>query len=281
MSTVTTEVSVERRSSSGELLGRVDLDPSIFGVTVNVPLLHQVITAQLAARRSGTQSTRTRAEVRGGSAKPFRQKGTGNARQGSIRAPHYSGGGVALGPKPRSYAQRTPRKMVQAALRCALSDRAGSGKIAVVDRWAFEVPKTKDAVRYLTTAGCEGTVLLVMGREDTIAARSFANLPNVATVPVDQLSAYDVLGADCIVFSDETLPGESTIVDAPTPAKAAKRPSKAAAAKAPVVDEVEAPPDEETEAPAVSDALDANVVTTEESGATDEADGAAVADEES
>lgn len=246
-------VTAERRSFSGELLGHVELDPSIFAVTVNVPLLHQVITAQLAARRSGTQSTRTRAEVKGGSAKPFRQKGTGNARQGSIRAPHYSGGGVALGPKPRSYAQRTPRKMVQQALRCALSDRAGAGRISVVDRWAFEVPKTKDAAKYLAAAGCSGTILLVIGRDDLLAARSFANLSNVATVPADQLSAYDVLRADCIVFTDATLPGEAVVIDSTTPAKA-KRATKAppatvtAADAAPEVEE--APEAPEAAAPA-------------------------------
>ncbi len=226
-----------RHRSSGEVVGSVELDGSWFSRRVNVPLLHQVVTAQLAARRSGTQSTRTRAEVRGGSRKPYRQKGTGNARQGSIRAPHYSGGGIALGPKPRSYEQRTPRKMIQQALRCALSDRAASGQVVVVDRWAFEAPKTKDALRFLEAAGCEGTVLLVLGREDEVAARSFANLPNVVSVPGDQLSAYDVLAADHVVFTDATLPGESVRVDA-APEKApgaskAKSATKRAAAKVP------------------------------------------------
>ncbi len=206
-------VVVDRWSSAGELLGRVSLDPTHFGVGVNVPLLHQVVTAQLAAGRSGTQSTRTRAEVRGGSAKPFRQKGTGNARQGSIRAPHYSGGGVALGPKPRSYVQRTPRKMVQQALRCALSDRAGAGKVCVVDEWTFATPKTKDAVRFLAKSGCSGTTLVVLGRGDVLAARSFANIPDVITVPGDQLSAYDVLVADHVVFTETTVPGGMAAVD--------------------------------------------------------------------
>ena len=203
-------VRVERRSQSGAVLGTVALDPSWFSLPVNVALLHQVVTAQLAARRAGTQSTRTRAEVKGGGAKPFRQKGTGNARQGSIRAPHYTGGGVALGPKPRSYAQRTPRKMIQQALRCALSDRAGEGRVALVDRWGFEVPKTREAFAALTVLGLEGNVLVVLGREDETAARSFANIGNVSTVPLDQLSAYDVLRADWVVFDDTTLPGETT-----------------------------------------------------------------------
>jgi large subunit ribosomal protein L4 len=199
---------VRRRSMRGDDLGEVRLDPAVFAVGVNVPLVHQVVTAQLAARRAGTQSTRTRAEVKGGSAKPYRQKGTGNARQGSIRAPHYAGGGIALGPKPRSYAQRTPRKMVHHALFCALSDRASAGALRLVDAWRFESPRTKDALAALGALGCEGTVLVVLRRDETIAAKSFANLPHVATVPVDQLTAYDVLAADVVVFSDATLLGQ-------------------------------------------------------------------------
>jgi len=203
-------VIVSRYNMSGEVLGQVTLDPSLFSAPVNVPLLHQVVTAQLAARRSGTQSTRTRAEVKGGSSKPFRQKGTGNARQGSIRAPHYSGGGVALGPKPRSYAQRTPRKMVRQALWCALSDRAAGGAICLVDEWRFDQPRTKDAVSTLSALGCTGTVLVVLDRSEFHAAKSFANLAHVATVPADQLTAYDVLAADRVVFSDATLPGSTS-----------------------------------------------------------------------
>ena len=136
---------VEVRSQDGTVTGTVELDPEFFAVQPNVPLMHQVVLAQLAAARRGTQSTKTRAEVSGGGAKPFKQKGTGRARQGSTRSPHYSGGGVALGPKPRSYRQRTPRKMVQLALKGALSDRAGSGQVAVVEAWNWEVPSTKDA----------------------------------------------------------------------------------------------------------------------------------------
>ncbi len=199
-----------RWSSSGERLGTQPLDPAVFAAPANVPLLHQVVTAQLASRRSGTHNTRTRAEVRGGSAKPYRQKGTGRARQGSIRAPHYAGGGVALGPKPRSYAQRTPRKMIQQALRVALSDRAGRGRVHVVDQFDFASPRTKDALRFLGGAGLEGTTLVVLGRDDVTAARSFANLPDVVTLPRDQLTAYDVLVADDVVFTDATLPGEAS-----------------------------------------------------------------------
>src|SRR4051795_3027381 len=135
------------RTIEGAETGRnVDLSDDIFGIQPNVPVLHQVVTAQLAAARSGTQSTKTRAEVRGGGAKPWKQKGTGRARQGSTRAPHWAGGGVALGPKPRSYKQKTPKKMIQLALRSALSDRASEGKVAVVESWSFSGPKTKDAV---------------------------------------------------------------------------------------------------------------------------------------
>jgi large subunit ribosomal protein L4 len=201
-------VVLERRSMSGEVLGEVVLDPSIFSVPVNVPLLHQVITAQLAGRRAGTQSTKTRSEVAGGSAKPYRQKGTGNARQGSIRAPHYSGGGVALGPKPRSYAQRTPKKMVQAALRCALSDRAAAGELRLVDQLRFDVPKTKSALAALAALDCDGRVLVVVERGQENVEKSFANLEHVVTLPADQLTAYDVLGADVVLFTDATLPGD-------------------------------------------------------------------------
>ncbi len=137
-------------SIDGTELGQVDLEPPLFGIEPNLAVLHQVVTAQLAAARSGTQSTKTRAEVRGGGAKPFRQKGTGRARPGSTRSPQWVGGGVALGPKPRSYAQKTPKKMIQLALRSALSDRASQGRVAVVDAWTFEVPSTKAAIAALS-----------------------------------------------------------------------------------------------------------------------------------
>src|SRR3954467_4868932 len=142
--------SIALRSTAGAEVGTVELSDEVFGRQPNVPLLHQVVTAQLAARRAGTQSTKTRAEVRGGGRKPFKQKGTGNARQGSIRAPHFSGGGIALGPKPRKYGQKTPKKMIKLALRSALSDRASEGRILVVDGWNFDGPKTKDAVAALS-----------------------------------------------------------------------------------------------------------------------------------
>src|SRR3954451_5473804 len=141
------------RNTSGSDAGTIDLDDELFGIEPNVAVMHQVVTAQLAAARAGTQSTKTRAEVAGGGAKPWRQKGTGRARQGSIRAPHWRGGGVAHGPKPRSYAQRTPKKMIRLALRSALSDRASEQKVMVIDAWSFDTPKTKDAISALTALG--------------------------------------------------------------------------------------------------------------------------------
>jgi len=198
---------VERRAPDGTVLGTVDLDSEWFGHEPNGPLMHQVVVAQLAAARSGTQSTRTRAEVAGGGAKPFRQKGMGRARQGSIRAPQWVGGGVALGPKPRSYKQRTPKKMIRLALCSALSDRAALERVALVDHWDFEIPKTKEADAVLASLGLEGRVLIVLGADDVVAERSFGNLPRVEIVQVGELNTYDVLRSDWILFTDDSLPG--------------------------------------------------------------------------
>jgi large subunit ribosomal protein L4 len=194
------------RNAAGHDLGTVDLEPTVFGLEPNRALLHQVITAQLAAARSGTQSTKTRSEVRGGGAKPFRQKGTGRARQGSSRSPSMIGGGVALGPKPRSYAQRTPKKMVRQALLSALSDRAEIGRITVIDDWQIEEPKTKDAATVIRKLRLTGTVLVVVAVDELAVERSFANLPAVQTTTFAELSAHDVIRADWLVFSDRTLP---------------------------------------------------------------------------
>ncbi len=198
--------SVTRRNAAGHDLGSVDLEPTIFGLEPNRAVLHQVVTAQLAASRAGTQSTKTRAEVRGGGAKPFRQKGTGRARQGSSRSPSMSGGGVALGPKPRSYAQRTPKKMVRLALLSALSDRAEIARIALIDDWQIDAPKTKDAATILRKLKLAGTVLVVLAQDELDVERSFANLPQVQTTTFGELSAHDVLRADWLLFSDRTLP---------------------------------------------------------------------------
>ena len=208
--------SVTVKGLSGDEAGSVDLDDAWFGATPNVALMHQVVTAQLAARRSGTQSTLTRAEVRGGGAKPWKQKGTGRARQGSIRSPQWQGGGVALGPKPRSYAQKTPKKMIRAALVSALSDRASDGRVAVVSDWTLAAPKTSAAVAALRALGLEGRVLVVVSPTDEVAARSFRNLPHVHLLTPGQLNAYDVLCSDWVVFSRDTLPGSRAAVPAST-----------------------------------------------------------------
>jgi large subunit ribosomal protein L4 len=202
---------VTRRSVDGAELGEVDLDPEMFGIEPNHAVLHQVVTAQLAAARAGTQSTKTRAEVRGGGIKPFRQKGTGRARAGSSRSPVWIGGGVALGPKPRSYAQKTPKKMKALALRSALSDRAALDHVALIDEWSFEAPSTKAAVAALAALGLDGRVLVVLGEEDFVADRSFGNLPEVQTLLVGELNAYDILVNDWVVFTDETLPAAKVI----------------------------------------------------------------------
>jgi large subunit ribosomal protein L4 len=194
------------RDPAGAETGTVELDEATFGIEPNVAVLHQVVTAQLAAARAGTQSTKTRAEVRGGGAKPWRQKGTGRARQGSIRSPQWRGGGVALGPKPRSYRQRTPKKMVKLALRSALSDRAAEGKVAVVSRWDFAGPKTREARLALQALGVDGKALVVIGQDEVVAAKSFRNLPEVHVLPAGELNAYDVLCADWVVFTEATLP---------------------------------------------------------------------------
>ena len=205
------------RTMTGSNGGSLQLDESVFGMTPNTAVLHQVVTAQLAARRSGTQSTKTRAEARGGGAKPWRQKGTGRARHGSSRSPIWRGGGVALGPKPRSYAQKTPKKMIRLALNSALSDRASEGRVAVVDAWSFEVPRTRDAVAALEALNFEGRVLLVADRGDVNTWKSFANLGNVHVISPGELNAYDVLVCDWVVFTQATLPVGSASTGSPAP----------------------------------------------------------------
>jgi large subunit ribosomal protein L4 len=196
-----------RKALDGQELGTVQLEPTIFGIEPNMAVLHQVVKAQLAAKRSGTQSTKTRKEVRGGGKKPFNQKGTGGARQGTIRAPHYPGGGIALGPKPRKYDQKTPKKMIRLALYSALSDRASMERVAIVDSFAtWTAPKTKEAVTSLGAIGLEGKILVVLSREDLVAYQSFRNLTNVKTIDAGEINAYDVLDSDWVLFTDATLP---------------------------------------------------------------------------
>ena len=201
--------SLKLKNQSGKEVGTVALNDDDFGRQPNVPVMHQVVTAQLAHRRAGTQSTKTRAEVSGGGKKPFKQKGTGNARQGSTRSPHFSGGGVALGPKPRKYSQKTPKRMVKIALQSALSDRANDGKVVVVDSWNFDAPKTSDAKAALAALGVSGRTLVVVKRDEINAIRSFRNLENVQLIEVGELNAYDVLCNDFVVFTQASLPGAS------------------------------------------------------------------------
>jgi large subunit ribosomal protein L4 len=180
----------------------VDLPAEIFDVQTNVPLLHQVVVAQLAAARQGTHKTKTRAEVSGAGRKPFKQKGTGRARQGSIRAPHMTGGGVVHGPTPRDYSQRTPKKMKAAALRGALSDRARNNRIHVVEALVEgSVPNTKAAQSTLRALTERKNVLVVLDRQDDVAALSVRNLDDVHTIYADQLNTYDVLVSDDVVFT--------------------------------------------------------------------------------
>jgi large subunit ribosomal protein L4 len=184
----------------------VDLPAEIFDVQVNVPLIHQVVVAQLAAARQGTHSTKTRGEVRGGGAKPYRQKGTGRARQGSTRAPQFAGGGVVHGPQPRDYAQRTPKKMKVAALRGALSDRARNGRVHVVESLVTgDAPSTKDAVALLAGLTERANLLVVLDRSDLVSLKSVRNLEGVHVLAADQLNTYDVLCADDVVFTRASL----------------------------------------------------------------------------
>jgi large subunit ribosomal protein L4 len=181
---------------------KVDLPAEIFDVAVNVPLIHQVVVAQQAAARQGTASTKRRGEVRGGGRKPYKQKGTGRARQGSTRAPQFAGGGIVHGPKPRDYDQRTPKKMKAAALRGALSDRARNDRIHVVDSLvAGDVPSTKAALASLAGISDRRHFLVVLERNDTVTWLSLRNAPDVHIVAVDQLNTYDVLASDDVVFS--------------------------------------------------------------------------------
>lgn len=190
----------------GKKAGSVVLPGSIFDVPTNIPLMHQVVVAQLAAARQGTHATKTRGDVAGGGKKPFRQKGTGNARQGSIRAPHFTGGGVVHGPQPRDYDQRTPKKMKQGALRSALSDRARADRIHVVTAlFEGDKPSTKAALAALCAIVEDRQALVVLERGNELTALSLRNVPEVHVLWADQLNTYDVLDADDIVFTQAAL----------------------------------------------------------------------------
>ena len=188
--------------ADGKKVGSVELPAAIFDVKTNIPLIHQVVVAQRAAARQGTHSTKRRGEVSGAGRKPFKQKGTGNARQGSIRAPHMTGGGIVHGPKPRDYSQRTPKKMIAAALLGALSDRARGERLHVIDTFGIEgAPSTKAAAAVLTALAPTKNVLVVITRDDELSILSVRNLAYVHVLYFDQLNAYDVLVSDDIVFT--------------------------------------------------------------------------------
>ena len=194
------------QTAEGNTNGSVDLPAEIFDTEVSIATMHQVVNAQLAAARQGTHKTKTRAEVRGGGRKPYRQKGTGRARQGSIRAPQYTGGGTVHGPVPRDYSQRTPKRMIKSALFGALSDRARNARIHVIDELVpGQEPSTKSAKAFIERLTERKNVLLVVGREDLNARRSAGNLPNVHILDAGQLNTYDVLNSDDVVFSVEAL----------------------------------------------------------------------------
>ena len=187
--------------AAGKKTGSVDLPAELFDVQTNVPLLHQVVVAQLAAARQGTHSTKGRGEVSGAGRKPFKQKGTGRARQGSIRAPQMTGGGIVHGPTPRNYAQRTPKKMIAAALLGALADRARGDRLHVVESFGSDAPSTKAAASTLAAVASGRNVLVVIERGDDVNLKSVRNLRNLHVISPDQLNAYDVLVSDDIVFT--------------------------------------------------------------------------------
>ena len=197
---------IDVRTPNGKKDGTVELPADLFDVEPNIALMHQVVTAQLAAKRQGTHATKTRAQVSGGGKKPYRQKGTGRARQGSTRAPQFTGGGIVHGPQPRDYSERTPKKMIRAALRSALSDRARNERIhAVTELLEGQTPSTKSAKAFLGTITENKKVLIVIGRADEVSIKSVRNLPGVHVISPDQLNTYDVLNADDVVFSVEAL----------------------------------------------------------------------------
>ncbi len=236
----------------GRTEGSVELPAHVFDVTANVPLMHQVVTGQLAAARQGTHDTKTRGEVRGGGRKPYRQKGTGRARQGSTRSPQFAGGGISHGPTPRDYTQKTPKKMKAAALRGALSDRARAGRVHVISSVVPDTtPSTKAArAAIATVVGDTGTrVLAVIGREDVASQLSLRNLPTVHLIAPDQLNTYDVLVNDVVLFTSEAL---ATFLTGPiatvTRSFANRKSAAAAAAPQALVKKPAAQVDDETDA---------------------------------
>jgi large subunit ribosomal protein L4 len=196
---------VQVQDSAGTKVGELDLDPAVFDVQVSVPAMHQVVTAGLAARRAGTHSTKTRAEVSGGGRKPWRQKGTGRARHGSIRSPIWVGGGVAHGPRPRDHSIRVPKKMKRLALRSALTETAREERIRVLEAFSFEEPSTKRALDVLDALDLWGRVLVVLAAPDSTVEKSFRNLPNVRMCYPGNLGTHEVLYADWVLFTKDAI----------------------------------------------------------------------------
>jgi large subunit ribosomal protein L4 len=205
--TTASAASVDVLDAKGEKTGTVDLPVELFDVVTNVLLIHQVVVAQQAAARQGTHKTKRRGEVSGAGRKPFKQKGTGRARQGSIRAPQMTGGGIVHGPQPRDYSQRTPKKMIAAALLGALSDRARGARVHVVESFVADTISTKVALELLATISSSKHVLVVIDRDDALTRRSVSNVPTVHVITFDQLNAYDVLVSDDIVFTKSAFDG--------------------------------------------------------------------------
>jgi len=196
---------VQVQDSAGTKVGDLELDPAVFDVQVSVPAMHQVVTAGLAARRAGTHSTKTRAEVSGGGRKPWRQKGTGRARHGSIRSPIWVGGGVAHGPRPRDHSMRVPKKMKRLALRSALTETAREERIRVLEAFSFEEPSTKRALDVLDALDLWGRVLVVLAAPDSTVEKSFRNLPNVRMCYPGNLGTHEVLYADWVLFTKDAI----------------------------------------------------------------------------
>ena len=279
--------SLDLQSVAGKAMGKRELPDSWFGAPVNVPLMHQVVVAGAAARRAGTHSTKTRGDVSGGGRKPWRQKGTGRARQGSIRAPQWSGGGVVHGPVPRDHSVRVNKKMRAASLRSALTDASVSGKLALVEDITFDAPSTKDALSLLSALELEGKVLFVLSEPNADTELSFRNLQSVKIAYPGNLSTYDLLYADRILFTAsalDRLTGETTVAPdaAPTSASRPKKteddaaeepaekkkpaPRRRAAAKAAAEPDAEEGPEEETEATDQSDEVEAEAEGSDDEG---------------
>ena len=189
----------------GEQVGEIELSDNIFGIEVNQHVVYEVVKNQLANKRQGTQSTKTRAEVRGGGRKPWKQKGTGRARQGSTRAPHFTGGGVTFGPKPRDYSYKVPKKIRRLALKSALTSKVLNNEIIVIDEINFETPKTKDMANFLSKINADKKALIVMGEKNTNVIKSASNIPNVATALVNTINVYDILKYNSFIITKDAV----------------------------------------------------------------------------